>query len=100
MPASWYTECSIPQGEAEARAVSVVALETEIAKLTIPAADMRDPVSLYNPHTMSQLQSLTPSFDWHGYLSVIGVSAHTPHKSVALIVRRRSCCQQLQSRWQ
>merc|ERR1712166_1615198 len=75
----------VTQGEAEARAVSVVALETEIAELMIPAADMRDPVALYNPHTLSQLQSLAPSFEWHGYLSAIGLLPATADE-VAVII--------------
>jgi putative endopeptidase len=53
----------------------VIALETELAKVTRTAAERRDIPKMYNPLDMEGLKKLTPSFDWDGYLAKLGASA-------------------------
>ena len=47
-----------------ADASAVVALETEVAKAQLPAAELRDPVKRYNPYTLAKLTAEMPGFDW------------------------------------
>ncbi len=47
---------------------SVMAFETEIAKLSWPRADQRDINKLNNPMTLAQLKRYAPGVDWPVYL--------------------------------
>jgi putative endopeptidase len=49
-------------------AKTILALETSIAKITIPQADMRDPVATYHKMTVADFQATTPHFNWARYL--------------------------------
>jgi len=64
-----------------AAADSVLAFETEIAKVSWPQADLRDIDKLNNPMTLAQLQTYAPQFDWAGYLGEAKVMS--PHMLVA-----------------
>jgi putative endopeptidase len=54
--------------QASADAKAVLALETTIAKITIPQADMRDPVATYHKMPLSDFRQTTPHFNWTRYL--------------------------------
>ena len=53
---------------AEAAAKDVVAFETAIAQASWSKVEQRDPVAMYNPMSVAQLQQLAPGFDWADYL--------------------------------
>eukprot|EP00005_Dracoamoeba_jomungandri_P004977 CAMPEP_0174257170 /NCGR_PEP_ID=MMETSP0439-20130205/6331_1 /TAXON_ID=0 /ORGANISM="Stereomyxa ramosa, Strain Chinc5" /LENGTH=657 /DNA_ID=CAMNT_0015340135 /DNA_START=66 /DNA_END=2039 /DNA_ORIENTATION=- len=50
----------------------VVELEIKIAMANLPIDDIRDPLTVYNPMTFKQLQSLTPGIPWKPYFAAIG----------------------------
>ncbi len=54
--------------DAEARADRVLALETEIAKVSWTRADRRDADKIYNPMPASALKTLAPDFAWDAFL--------------------------------
>ncbi len=54
--------------QASANAHSILALETAIAKITIPQADMRDPVATYHKMSVADFQTTTPHLNWARYL--------------------------------
>ncbi len=58
--------------QAAADANTVLALETRIAKITIPAADMRDPVATYHRMTLADFGRMTPHVNWTRYLQQQG----------------------------
>jgi putative endopeptidase len=55
-----------PQPEAAAK--DVVAFETAIAQASWSKVEQRDPVAMYNPMSVAELQQLAPGFDWSAYL--------------------------------
>lgn len=54
------------------RASAVLDLETELAKVSVPAADRRDPDKMYNLFKVTELNERFPDWDWPGYLEKIG----------------------------
>ena len=54
---------------ASATADSILAFETEIAKLSWPQADLRNLDKLNNPMTPAQLAAYAPGLDWNRYLA-------------------------------
>jgi putative endopeptidase len=58
--------------QATADANAVVALETKIAKITIPQADMRDPVATYHKMSLAVFGKMTPHVSWPRYLQQQG----------------------------
>lgn len=46
----------------------VMALETEIAKVSMTVVERRDPVKTYNKMELAKLKELTPNFSWDAYL--------------------------------
>jgi putative endopeptidase len=56
--------------QAQAEANSILALETQIAQITTPQADLRDPVANYNKMSLADFEALTPHFDWNHYLQL------------------------------
>ena len=56
---------------AKTQAGQVMNVESRLAKITIPAEDIRDPVATYNKMPLAQLQEMTPNFDWNAYLKGI-----------------------------
>ncbi len=58
--------------EASSDANTILALETSIAKITIPQADMRDPVANYHKMTLSDFAKMTPHVNWTRYLQQQG----------------------------
>src|SRR4051812_5318539 len=55
--------------DVEARADKVLALETEIDKVSWNRADRRDADKIYNPMRASALKSLAPDFAWDAFLA-------------------------------
>ncbi|MBV8977176.1 MAG: M13 family metallopeptidase [Alphaproteobacteria bacterium] len=53
------------QGDAKA----VVDFETKVADASWAKADQRDPVKVYNPTTIAELEKLAPGFNWKGFLA-------------------------------
>ncbi|HYU96285.1 MAG TPA: M13 family metallopeptidase [Sphingomicrobium sp.] len=56
---------------ASAAADSILAFETEIAKVSWPVADLRDIDKINNPMTLAQLQAYAPQLEWNDYISRI-----------------------------
>ncbi|WP_201314284.1 M13 family metallopeptidase [Dyella sp. EPa41] len=56
-----------PQPEAAAK--DVVAFETAIAEASWDKVAQRDPVAMYNPMSVEDLQKLAPGFAWRDYLA-------------------------------
>ncbi|HRX63127.1 MAG TPA: M13 family metallopeptidase [Candidatus Competibacter sp.] len=61
--------------DADQRAVRVLGLETEIAKVTLPKEETRDPRKVFNPTPAKELSTIAPGIDWSRYLERTGVSA-------------------------
>lgn len=57
---------------AKREADAVMAIETKLAKYSLPAAELRDPQKVYNLMSRSQLMSLAPGFDWDAYFKAMG----------------------------
>lgn len=55
-----------------AKAKSIMALETEIAKLHWPIEDRRDSTKMYNLKTIAELNALAPDFPWAKGLGATG----------------------------
>ena len=56
---------------ASAAADSILAFETEIAKVSWPVADLRDIDKINNPMTLAQLQAYAPQLEWNDYIGRI-----------------------------
>ena len=54
-------------------AASILALETELAKIQWTKVELRDPIKAYNKIEFNKLNELTPGFDWMPYLKALGV---------------------------
>jgi putative endopeptidase len=63
-------------GESEADAKlhteQVVAFETDLARVSRPRVELRDPVKTYNKLDIGGLKALTPGLDWDAYLAATG----------------------------
>ncbi len=58
---------------AEAYANTVMAIETRLAKASKTRLELRDPEGQYHKMTVSDLQKLTPDFNWTAYFTNIGL---------------------------
>ena len=65
--------------KAAEEADSVLAIETALAKGSIPRVDLRDPDKRYHLLPVSDLNTLAPDFDWTAYLS--GTPAPPPARN-------------------
>ena len=65
----------------EAAADSVIAVETELAKLTKTAVERRDVQAMYNPVDLKGLGKLAKSLDWKAYFKALGI---TPSKTIVV----------------
>jgi len=59
---------------AEAKARTVMDMETKLAGASMTNVQLRDPDALYNKRTTAELAALTPNFAWDRYLTNIGVN--------------------------
>ena len=64
--------------DVEARADRVLALETEIAKVSWNRADRREEDKIYNPMPASALKTLAPDFAWDPFLAEGGIPLKKP----------------------
>lgn len=58
---------------AKSSADNILALETAMSKPRFDRVERRDRRKSYNPMTINDLKKLTPSIDWNGYLTNIGL---------------------------
>jgi len=56
---------------------TVIAIETDLAEVSMNRTQRRDSEAQYNKRSISQLQEMAPSFSWDSYLSEIGVKIDT-----------------------
>lgn len=73
-----------------ARGAAVYALEERIARVHWPAAERREAEKVYNPMSLSALQSFAPQFPWASYFSAAGVSPRSPKGERVVVVREKS----------
>ncbi len=59
---------------AEAQAKAILAMETEVARVSWTRAERRDDDKTYNPYEIAQLAGLAPGFDWNAYLGGANLS--------------------------
>ena len=68
-------------GDAEDKAASsattVLALETQLAKSMLSKEEKRDPVKLYNPKVITELNNIAQFVHWKEYLSILHAPADT-----------------------
>ena len=60
--------------DAEARAKTVLRLETRLAKAAYSNVELRDPQRNYNKMSIDELQKLVPQVDWKTYFSAMGIT--------------------------
>ena len=70
--------------DAEARADRMLALETEIAKVSWTRADRRDEDKIYNPMPISELKTLAPDFAWDAFLAEARIPLTRPDGASAM----------------
>ena len=58
---------------AKANAEKILALEIAMAKPRLDRVERRDRRKTYNPMTVAELQKLTPTINWEGYLQSVGL---------------------------
>lgn len=61
-------------GQNEAKAVSIMKLETDLAKASRKLEDLRDPIKNYNKMTVASLGKITPNINWNSIFPVLGVA--------------------------
>lgn len=61
------------ESEAQAKAGSVMAMETRLAKVMYSPVELRDPERNYNKMTMAELEKNIPGMDWETYFSAVGL---------------------------
>jgi putative endopeptidase len=72
-----------PQADADRDAASVLALETELAKVSLTRQALRDPAAVDHPMTAAQLRTLAPKVEWNDYFRTVGLTAPTERFNVA-----------------
>jgi predicted metalloendopeptidase len=60
--------------EAAKNAADILKLETSIAQIQWTKVENRDPIKTYNKTAISALGTLTPGYDWQGYVRGLGLS--------------------------
>ena len=63
------------QEQAAKDAITVLGIETAMAKAAMDNVSRRDPAKLNNKMSLAQVQALTPSFDWKRYVALVGAPA-------------------------
>jgi len=72
--------------DVEARADRILALETEIAKVSWTRADRRDADKIYNPMPASALKTLAPDFAWDAFLAEGAIPLKKPDGSERYVI--------------
>ena len=65
----------MPEKRAAAAAADVVALETELAKISKTKVERRDPKAMFNRLDRAGVAKALPAFDWDGYWKGVGFPA-------------------------
>ncbi|MBV8604808.1 MAG: M13 family metallopeptidase [Pelomonas sp.] len=55
-------------------AKAVIAIERQLAEVHWAKVELRDPVKMYNPSTLADLEKSAPGIDWAGYFKAAGLS--------------------------
>ncbi|MFZ5719948.1 MAG: M13 family metallopeptidase [Pseudomonadota bacterium] len=63
--------------EPQAHAKAILAMETEVAKVSWTRAERRDDDKTYNPYAVKDLAAFAPGFDWNALLAGANLSAAT-----------------------
>ena len=58
---------------AQREAISIMAMETTLAKASLTRVERREPHNLYHKVDLTQLKALSPGFDWTVYLKEAGL---------------------------
>jgi putative endopeptidase len=58
--------------DAAAAARTVMAIETDLAKASLERVKRREPSNIFHKMTVTELQALSPAFDWTAYLKATG----------------------------
>ncbi len=66
------------ESQAGADAATVLAVETSLAKVTVPRVALRDPVATYHKMSLDEFQKMTPHIDWARYLRQQGAKGVAP----------------------
>jgi predicted metalloendopeptidase len=61
-----------PADKAAGDAKAILAFETELAKVSLPRQELRDPEKTYHKLDIGGLKELTPEFPWDAYLQATG----------------------------
>jgi putative endopeptidase len=61
-----------PAAEAQKKAATVLAIETELAKGSLDRVSRRDPEKVYHKMTVAELVALAPAFDWVKFFHGLG----------------------------
>ncbi|MBL4652788.1 MAG: M13 family metallopeptidase [Flavobacteriales bacterium] len=56
---------------------SIMKMETDLASASMNRTEQRDTEAQYNKRSVTQLQEMSPSFNWNTYLSELGVTIDT-----------------------
>ena len=59
--------------EAAQNAAAILKLETSMAQIQWTKVENRDPIKTYNKTPISALGTLTPGYDWRGYVQGLGI---------------------------
>ncbi|WP_295748271.1 M13 family metallopeptidase [Undibacterium sp.] len=62
----------VAAAQAQQFSLTVLAIETELAKATLTQVEKRDPYQQFHKMNLKALQALTPNFNWNAYLEGIG----------------------------
>jgi putative endopeptidase len=57
---------------ADRQSKAVMALETRLARGSMPDVEQRDPLAIYHPMTLQRAAALTPHLNWRGLLKGVG----------------------------
>ena len=60
--------------DADAKAETVLRMETRLAKAAFNNVELRDPQTNYNKMSVADLQSLVPEVDWKAYFSAMNIA--------------------------
>jgi putative endopeptidase len=71
--ARMFTLAGISAAQASADAEKVLALESRLARVSMPRVDMRKPENVYHVMPVTELARLSPALDWPAFFSGIGL---------------------------
>jgi putative endopeptidase len=68
-----FTLMGTDEATANAKAASIIAMETKLASASRKLEDLRDPYANYNKMAISSMKTISPSIDWASALDIMGV---------------------------